>query len=471
MEMIQTHILNVDDYTDDDMLTPQEEQRGQTIALIKKGIWVYFWLLILEGALRKWFLPGLATPLLIVRDPVAIWLLALAFKGGIFRSNVYTITALMLTFLSFLLTLFFGHGDLTVAVYGARIMLIQFPLLFLIGLVFDYDDVVHVGKVLLMITPFMTVLMAIQFYSPQSAWINRGLGGDTAGAGFSGANGFYRPPGTFSFITGLASFYGFVAAYVMFFWLDKSRYVAKWLLTLATGCLLAAIPLSISRTMLFEVVLSFIFAFMAAFRQPAYLSRMMMILVAGAAMFLFLCNFDFFLTAVEAFTSRFESAAGVEGGLKGTLGDRFLGGMISAVTESGDDSLFAGKGLGMGTNAGAKLMTGSNNFLISEGEWGRIIGEMGLVLGLATILLRLHLISELTLAAITATRQLVFLPWMLVSFAFINVLQGQWAQPASLGFAVLSGGLIMAALKGPQEYEDDYDEDEEEGTETPLYRY
>ena len=35
---------------------------------LKRLIWVYFILLVFEGALRKWFLPGLSTPLLIVRD-------------------------------------------------------------------------------------------------------------------------------------------------------------------------------------------------------------------------------------------------------------------------------------------------------------------------------------------------------------------------------------------------------------------
>ncbi|SEJ39143.1 hypothetical protein SAMN05216327_109205 [Dyadobacter sp. SG02] len=416
---------------------------------IAKGIWLYFWLLILEGALRKWLLPGLAAPLLIVRDPVAIWLLALAFREGIFRSNGYTVAAVLITFASFLLTLFMGHGDLTVAVYGARIMLIQFPLLFLIGIVFDHDHVIKVGKVLLIITPLMTILMAVQFYSPQSAWVNRGLGGDLRGGGFSGAMGFFRPPGTFSFITGLASFYGLVAAYVFFFWLDDTRYVPKGLLVVSTCCLLAAIPLSISRTLLFEVVLSVAFAFIAAMARPRYLSRMLFAFGAGVLLFFGLLGFGFFRTAVEAFTSRFESAAMVEGGLKGTLGDRFLGGMVSAITETGDESLFVGKGLGMGTNAGAKLLTGTNRFLIAEGEWGRIIGEMGMILGLITILLRARLIFKLSLDAVRAMQRENFLPWMLVSFSLINILQGQWAQPASLGFAVLSGGLILASLKGP----------------------
>ena len=43
-------------------------------------LWTYFWLLIFEGALRKWVLPGLSNPLLIVRDPVAILAIAAGWQ-------------------------------------------------------------------------------------------------------------------------------------------------------------------------------------------------------------------------------------------------------------------------------------------------------------------------------------------------------------------------------------------------------
>ena len=44
------------------------QQNEQIAKRIKQMIWLYFFLLIFEGALRKWFLPFLATPLLVVRD-------------------------------------------------------------------------------------------------------------------------------------------------------------------------------------------------------------------------------------------------------------------------------------------------------------------------------------------------------------------------------------------------------------------
>ena len=46
--------------------------------VIRKLIWVYFLLLLFEGALRKWFLPSLSQGLLIVRDPIVILIYYLA---------------------------------------------------------------------------------------------------------------------------------------------------------------------------------------------------------------------------------------------------------------------------------------------------------------------------------------------------------------------------------------------------------
>ena len=57
--------------------------------LIKFGIWTYFILLIFEGGLRKWVLPQLAAPLLVVRDPVVILILISAWNKGLITLNKY----------------------------------------------------------------------------------------------------------------------------------------------------------------------------------------------------------------------------------------------------------------------------------------------------------------------------------------------------------------------------------------------
>ena len=96
--------------------------------ILKVGIWVYFFLWIFEGALRKWFLPALSMPLLIVRDPIVLWLIILASRRGLLKFNIYMAGMVFLGFVSLFTAVFLGHGDIAVAIYGARTLLLYFPM-------------------------------------------------------------------------------------------------------------------------------------------------------------------------------------------------------------------------------------------------------------------------------------------------------------------------------------------------------
>ncbi len=417
---------------------------------LKQGIWAYFILLIFEGALRKWFLPGLATPLLIVRDPIAIWLIFVTWKRGLLPFNLYMIGIMLIGVIGIYTATLLGHGSLIVALYGARILLFHFPLIFVIGRIFNRDDVVKMGIATLWITIPMTILIALQFYNPQSAWVNRGVGGDMEGAGFNGgALGFFRPPGTFSFTNGNSIFYGFAASFIFYFWLN-TKDVNRLTLIVSTAGLLAAIPLSISRNLFFQVMISAVFAVIAALRKPKYLAG---VFVAGIGMLLTLAvlsQTSFFQTATEAFATRFTNASEDEGGLKGALVDRYLGDLIKAVTPPPGMPYF-GYGLGMGTNAGSMLLTGKTDFLIAEGEWGRLIGELGLQMGLMVILIRISLTVQIGLFSYRRLAQGDLLPWLLFSFGLLTILQSQWAQPTALGFSTLIAGLLLASFQSPDQ--------------------
>lgn len=412
---------------------------------LKLGVWAYFLLLIFEGALRKWIFPGLATPLLIIRDPIALWLVISTLHRGVLKFNSFLVGMVAIGFIGINTAILFGHGSLLVALYGARPLLIHFPLIFVIGHVFFKDDVIKIGKVLLWISIPMTVLIASQFYSPQSAFVNRGVGGDIGGAGFSGALNFFRPPGTFSFTNGNTLFYAFVAAYVLYFWLNP-KHINKVLLIASTAALLIAIPLSISRGLFFQVGISFIFAIIAASKNPKYLNKIVFVVVAIFVALAILSTNSYFQTATKAFTSRFETASTQEGGLQGTLGHRYIGGLVGDILSSSNQTFF-GFGLGMGTNVGSMLLSGKTQYLISEGEWGRLLGELGPLLGLLVIFIRVGLSIKISIASWQRLSLGDILPWMLLSFGFLNILQAQWSQPTSLGFTTLIAGLLLASLK------------------------
>lgn len=424
---------------------PVVDANSKSDKLLKRCIWAYFLLVIFEGAFRKWFLPGLASPLLIIRDPIALWVIYESWKRNLFPSTIYLKGMVILGAISIYTACFTGHGNLLVALFGARVFLIHIPFMFIIGRVLSREDLLKMGKVTLCIGIPMAILISMQFYSPQSAWVNRGVAGDMAGAGFDGSGDFKRPPGTFSFINGTSLFFGWLAPFVLYFWFNIKK-VNIWLLIGASGALLLAIPFSISRFLSFEVTATFAFAILASLRKPENIGKVLLAIVTGIVCVYFLSQTTFFTTATGAFTDRFTTANESQGGLvDGVFGKLVLGALYDAVNDSVNQP-FWGYGVGMGTNVGSQLLSGERQFLISEGEWGRIIGEMGALMGLIVIALRVGLTFKITASCYKKLTKGDLLPWLLLSYGFVNIIQGGWAQPTSLGFYTMIGGALLTAL-------------------------
>jgi hypothetical protein len=418
----------------------------RNLDIIKNGIYLYFFLLIFEGALRRWVLPGLSDLLLIVRDPIALFILYQAWRNHLLIFNGYLIAFFGIAIVSFFTAILVGHGNWIVALYGVRIIVIHLPLVFIIGFLFDSNDVLKIVRWMILLSIPMTILIVIQFYSPQTALINKGLAGNTDGGGFSGALGYFRPPGTFSFILGVSLFYGFASCFVFYALLNP---VGLSSLTIYFGlvAVLFSIPFSISRSLLFSILLSYVFFLTTVYSNRKLFWRMLLISVIMIVTFIFVSNASLVSTGLEVFISRFSDANEIEGGLiSGVIGNRFLGGLYEAIANA-DQRPIWGLGIGMGTNAGAKILTGTSDFLISEGEWGRIIGEIGPLLGILFILLRVLISFSL---GVRSFREIKFgnsFSWILFSNVLITFSQAQWAQPTALGFSVFFTGILFASLK------------------------
>jgi hypothetical protein len=412
---------------------------------IKVSIWIYFFLLLFEGSIRKWIIPSLSGPLLIVRDPIAFIAIIQAFNLGILKINKYFIILPLIGILSFIASLFFGHGSISVGLYGLRPFLLHIPFAFVIGNVFNRQDVIKVGKVLIYMSILMIILTIAQFYSPQSAWINRGIGGDMEGSGFGGAMGFYRPSGTFSFINGLSGFYGITSAFIFYF-LFYPNHINRTILILALFAAFLSIPFTISRTVLFQNLLCFLFSLMIIIKRPELFKTLFFSLVISLILVLLFINNDYVQTGINAFISRFDSASESEGGLKGTLIDRVFLTLWDGIASSTDISYF-GKGLGANTNVGLSILGNQSEDRISDYEWVRTISEIGPVLGIFFIIIRLKIFIGAIKLSIHKIKNNDFLPWMLLSYGGMQIIQGQIAQPTSLGFITLIIGLIYACGK------------------------
>jgi len=421
-----------------------EQEVNPKYKSIKIAIWLYFLLWIFEGALRKWMFPSLATPLLVVRDPIAIYLIIRSLYLNVKFLNPYVVVSSIFTLLGLIVTLTFGHANLFVGLYGARIMLLHFPLIFIIGEVFKKDDILKMGRLMLVINILVTLIVYFQFISPQTASINIGIGGEGS-AGFSGSMGYFRPSGTFSFTTGLSSYYIMVSVFVFYFWLSKES-CPKILLYASTIALLIALPITVSRTAVAGVLLVGFFAFIGSSTSFKAIMRLLISVFVISILFTFLQKTTpIFKLGTEVFMSRVDTANEQGGGLKGSVFLRIVNDFVGPINNLLNEPLFVGN-LGMGTNAGAQMLTGKNKFLISEGELGRLGGEQGLVLGGGLIFLRLIFAIGLLYKSIKMPKEYKLLPVIFCGTALYLITQGQWAQPSMLGCSIVAAGLLVASI-------------------------
>jgi len=438
---------------------------GDEYRSYRKAIWLYVWLLVFEGALRKWILPELSTPLLLVRDPIAIWLTWSGLKNGWIKSG-YVTCILIVSTISLLFSILVGHQNILVGLYGWRIYFFHFPMIFVAAKVLTKDDFFKICRFFLIISIPMTFLVVAQFYMPQTHWVNRGVGGDMASVGFRGALGFFRPPGTFSFTSGYVLFQGLVCS-CLFLFLMKNREIEEkykfknWLLLLITGCFVVSIPTSISRTLVFITATYLTSLVIAAMVKREQMGNVMKFILIGIVIMGVVMSWGIADDATEAMTARFDEAATVEGSVvEGSIITRYFGSLERALSSNFP---IMGYGLGIGTNVGQNLMgLGMSYGFNSEEEWSRILGECGF-LGFFIIGVRLFFsLSILKNSFIVLRDTGDITPWIFSAGVLLSIPNGQWAQPTELGMAMMSGVLGLTALKIGQDNYLQYIENDED---------
>ena len=412
---------------------------------VRDLIWLYFWLLIFEGAIRKWVLPQLAGPLLLVRDPVLIWAYYRAMKAGLFPSNGYIYTVFLLVVASAGASVGAEHGTIGVTLYGLRSDFLHLPLIFLMPRVFSMKDVEKMGYWILALSLPMALLMMAQFKSPADGVLNRGNSGDFLQ--IASAHGKIRPPGTFSFISGPMAYYPMVAAFLTFGFVERKAY-RGWLMLAASVGLLAAAAVSGSRSFIVSIAIVEGALAIACLLRPDFIPGALKLvaivaLIAGA-----LGSTSLYKEGLETLFSRFDQAQQAEEAGGGMVG-RSMG--LFDVTNLYYDTPFFGYGIGLGTNVGAMLTSGKRQFVLAENEWQRVILESGFLLGACFLLLRIALFLHLAGLCFRSLGEGRLLPLLLLSACGAQIVLGQFGQPTSLGFTVFIGGLCLAACAPREE--------------------
>jgi hypothetical protein len=427
---------------------------AERIRRIRQLLWIYFWLLIFEGALRKWFLPFLSGPLLLVRDPIAMLALWWGWPMLSEQQRFWIKPLLIIGIAAFALALTVGHGDIPTAIFGSRVLIFQLPLIFVYAAVFDRRDVLRFAWAFLLLAIPMTVLIATQSSLPDTHFLNVGPGGEGTAA-YQGAMGRSRPPGTFSFISGVASFYSLALASLFIILYDTRLGFRGRAFCACVGiALVVAVPVSVSRSLLGFYIIDLLAVILALVLSRTKLTSLFMGLVAVALSVGIATSLPVFREASVAFIGRWDTAGRASGADREKVGDlgvasnQIQGRVLPGFTtpfERVDHTPFLGYGIGLGSNFGAKRVTGKVDFLMGEGGWDRDIGELGL-LGLLLILWKVGITLWMMQLSLRSSVRGNRLPLILMGVATLPILAGQISQPTALGFTVVSAGLTLAAL-------------------------
>ena len=401
-------------------------------------VFAYVSLWVFEGALRKWVLPGLANPLLIIRDPVLLLMYGLALAKNVFPRNAFIIWIAIVAGAAMVVSMGATDAPLTVEIYGLRSDFMHLPLIFLLPAVLRREDLRAIGRWALTLSIPMAVLVVAQFGSGRASRLNAGAGAGTTM--LESTFGHIRPSGTFSYTNGLGSFTSLTLAFVLYHLLEK-RVFPRLLWLASIPALLPLIILSGSRGAAGIVGILFATVLGISLAQKRYLvSALKLSAVIGVGIFV-IGSFAVFKQGLSIFATRFGNASNVQTGFVG----RFLESFAKPYEVSGDIGM-GGVGLGMGTNVAAGLLVGKRTFMVAEEEGARVIMESGPLVGTAFLLLRWVLAAYLLFRAWQALRQHAStLPLLLFSTCFYSIMLGQFAQATELGFATIAAGLCLTA--------------------------
>jgi hypothetical protein len=414
---------------------------------LKKLFWLYFLLLIFEGALRKWIVPQLSAPLLIIRDPVSIWIIWEAY-----RSHKWPIrwSALISGLTLFLVGLFFaqiifGDTPLTVGLFGLRSYLLPFPVIFIMAENLDEEDLRKLAACTLWLLLPETLLELAQYRMPGSV-LNIGAYEGARQIGFIGEH--VRSSGTFSSAIGAESFATLAAAFIIF-GITSPGFAKKWMLWIGAFAVMLSVPTMGSRTVVFQVASMFVCLAIAASMRISQAAKVLRIILPVVFLSLLAAQLPIFSDAMQNLTKRFTSANAAEGGEAGARGAilyRTIGPLldeVERVVSSGD-----WMGVGMGYNANVFNQSVRGGADSPDNEILREMSEFGFA-GIGFGLFKLFLAMTLLSRALAQVRDGQLLALLMLPLAVSALLLGTPEQPTVQGFIVIITAVCISAARAP----------------------
>jgi hypothetical protein len=412
--------------------------------IVKYVFWVY-WLLIFEGALRKWVFPQLQEIIFFARDPIVLLIYFVAWRNHIVKRDGLLMAGLIISIIY--LPLIFGQilvidMNILTLVYGWRMYFMYLPLIFVIKDSFNLEDIYKLIRQTLYVSIPLSVLAYFQFISPPHSFINSGY---STGRVFIVADNIVRTTGTFTFTAGQTMYAGSLIAMLVIAWLNRKRaplLSMPWLI-IATGASITTLLLTGSRTAFFLaslVVLATFFGLqLTRGAKQKFTGTVMLLFLVVVGVFLFMGPFK---KSLDALSTRVGQAEVQEGTLHRLFSPftEFFGAVLDAPA--------IGYGLGYGTSGGSLLATGKVTIVLPENEWPRVVMEVGPAFGILYIGYRIFFTLIIFGQSIRSARTGNLLPMILLGFIGVYMLGGNITGTGTIhGYNWIFVGLTMAAAR------------------------
>ncbi|WP_041673369.1 O-antigen ligase family protein [Sulfuricella denitrificans] len=412
--------------------------------VVKYVFWIY-WLLLFEGALRKWVFPELQELIFFARDPIVLLVYFVAWRYHIVKRDGLLTAGVIIAFIFIpLMFVQIAIVDMNIftLVYGWRMYFMYLPLMFVIKDAFNHEDIYKLIRQSLYVSIPLSVLVYFQYISPPHSFINQAY---STGHVFIVANNIVRTTGTFSFTAGQTMFSASLIAMIVFAWLYRKSaplLSLPWLV-MATGSSVTTLLLTGSRTAFFLAGL----VVLATFFGLSFTKGIKRKLTGALLLFFLLCVGAFlfmgpFKDSFDALSTRVDQADKSEG----TANRAF-----SPFTEFFDVVLEAplvGYGLGFGTSGGSKLALGKTTIVLPENEWPRVVMEVGPAFGILYIGYRVFFTLIIFGQCIRCARTENLLPMILLGFIGFYMLAGNITGTGTIhGYNWIFVGLVMAAAR------------------------
>ncbi len=343
------------------------------------------WICVLmQGALRKWVLPGVNILYLVQDVPLLFAYVYALWKGLVWGGKVAWTCIVISIVLSIQAMLQLIAGDLTMrmAVIGLHHYIFYLPILFLAPVCYNFKHRLQFVRWNLLIIIPMALIGTLQSRAPKGAWINRTSAGDDTAFGVTGD--VVRASGTFNFAQTYDIWCGMAIALVLGEWLlapEHRSFKSKALLLVCTLSAVLATLVSGARSAVALAVLGFLGGLAAV-----VVTRNFKLIVRFAAV-LFMVPF----LAGVAYVAAPKSLQGVldrftAEGTEQNLIDRISYGFVGFAIEP--KFSFLGKGAGFGIPAANPSLGASVTIILSEHETIRIVQEFGTFTGTALVLTR-----------------------------------------------------------------------------------